>query len=355
MWLVVGGPALALDVPGAVRANPWWWACYAMAGTGIFVAQFSPLSPARARWLLPVIGGTSVALFLLAPDYPLAPLPMVAFAMLVSHVTPPRVTFVVIGGLVAVLAAGYLTRATSLLPLLGVVLYGAWMLFAALLVDGRRQAERANRQLARANAELAQTRVRLAETSRAAERLRISRDLHDLVGHQLTALAVNLEVAAHLAEGAAAEPVARSRTIVKDLLRDVRAVVGQLRATTPDLRTALDDMAVAVPIPQVHVQIGDGTPDVPPAQREVLLRCVQEAITNAIRHTDAEQVWIDMGVIDGETVLSVRDDGRWVGEVMAGNGLSGMQERIAALGGRLSFDGGRGEGFRIEARLPGFA
>ncbi|HET8601843.1 MAG TPA: sensor histidine kinase [Segeticoccus sp.] len=352
MWLVVGAPALSPDMAGGVRGNPWWWLCYVVAGVCIFTTQFSPLNLRQVRWLLPPIAAATVALFLIAPDYPLAPLPMVVFAMVVSYVTPLRVTFPVIGTLVAILAFGYLSNTTSMLPLVGVVLYGAWMVFAALLVDGRRQVGRANQELEQANAELAEAHVRLAETSRSAERLRISRDLHDLVGHQLTALAVNLEAAAHLADGAAVEPVERSRTIAKELLRDVRTVVGQLRDSTPDLRTALQDMAAAVPKPQVSVQVSDGIPEVSDAQREVLLRCVQEAITNAMRHSDADQLWIDFAVVDGETVLRVRDDGHRVGEFTAGNGLSGMQERLAALGGRLSYEGGRGDGFRVEARLP---
>ncbi|HET7304314.1 MAG TPA: sensor histidine kinase [Segeticoccus sp.] len=353
MWLVVGVPALSVAELDGVRTNPWWWLCYVAAGICVFSAQFAPLTHRQARLLLLPIGVTTIAVFLIAPGYPISALPMVVFAMVTSYVLSLRSTLAVAAGLIAILAVTYAIADGGLVAFVSAALYGAWMVFAALLVDGRRQVDQANTRLEQANAELAQAHVRLAETSRSAERLRISRDLHDLVGHQLTALALNLEAAAHLADDRAAEPVERSRTIAKDLLRDVRAVVGQLRESTPDLRTALQDMAAAVPRPQVHVRVGDGIPEVSEDQREVLLRCVQEAITNAMRHADAEQLWIDIEEVDGETVLRVRDDGRRVGEVAPGNGLSGMQERLAALGGRLSYDGGRGDGFRIEARLPG--
>jgi signal transduction histidine kinase len=204
-------------------------------------------------------------------------------------------------------------------------------------------------ELGVANAELAAAQGRLAETSKVEERLRISRDLHDLVGHQLSALAVNLEVASHLAEGPASEPVARSRVIAKDLLSDVRQVVGRLREPRARLGRALADLAVAVPTPRVVLDVHGDLDELGEDEAEVVLRCVQELITNAMRHAEAEHLWITLTCNGGELVLSARDDGRGATEVAVGHGLTGMRERVGRLGGELSWDGA--DGFRVEARL----
>lgn len=176
-----------------------------------------------------------------------------------------------------------------------------------LLVTLHREASR--RRLAAAHAELAAAGAALAETSRTQERLRISRELHDLVGHQLTALALELEIATHTG----ADPgghVARARALAGDLLTDVRTTVGQLRGRAPDLAATLERIAEQLPRPVVHVHVADGVT----ADEErtlAVVRCVQEILTNAIRHGDADTVWIDLSPVPGGGLrLSARDDGR---------------------------------------------
>src|SRR4030095_14137207 len=88
---------------------------------------------------------------------------------------------------------------------------------------------RARQELARVHAELRATQGLLAESVREAERVRISREVHDTLGHHLAALSVNLEVATHLAQGKAAEHVGQAHTLAKRLLADIRNVVGTLR------------------------------------------------------------------------------------------------------------------------------
>ena len=106
----------------------------------------------------------------------------------------------------------------------------------------RQQADSREEQR-RLNSELRATRTLLTESSRIAERMRISRELHDLVGHHLTALSLNLEVASHLASGGgAASTCARRKSVAKLLLSDVREVVSQLRDDDAiDLTEALQD------------------------------------------------------------------------------------------------------------------
>ena len=119
----------------------------------------------------------------------------------------------------------------------GVVLVGAYLPFQ-LIADAaaRLLAEEtaARERLAAANAELEATRELLAQSTRIAERARIARDLHDLLGHHLTALSLNLEIASHLTEGDARVRVETAQSVTKLLLGDVRGVVGALRAQHGD-------------------------------------------------------------------------------------------------------------------------
>ena len=160
---------------------------------------------------------------------------------------------------------------------------------------------------------------------------------------------MNLEVAAHLSTGAAAEPDERSRALAKDLLADVRGIVGRLREPPARLGDALQDMADAVPSPRVRLGVDADLDGLGVEESEVVLRCVQEVITNAMRHADAEHLWINLTTADGELVLSARDDGRGAEQVVVGHGLTGMRERLARVGGDLRWDGA--DGFRIEARM----
>ncbi|HQW64604.1 MAG TPA: sensor histidine kinase [Pseudomonadota bacterium] len=206
----------------------------------------------------------------------------------------------------------------------------------------------------RLNAELRATRALLAESSRMGERLRISRELHDLLGHHLTALSLNLEVASHLVQDKAQEHVRQAQSLARLLLSDVREVVSQLRADDEiDLRKALDALIEGLPEPVVHIEMAPDFNVDDPRRAQVLLRCAQEVITNTIRHARARNLWLSFEAAgDGTLRVRARDDGQGAEAVAPGNGLSGMRERLAQFGGGLAIDTGRGRGFSLEAWMP---
>lgn len=206
----------------------------------------------------------------------------------------------------------------------------------------------------RLNAELRATRALLAESSRMGERLRISRELHDLLGHHLTALSLNLEVASHLVQDKAQEHVRQAQSLARLLLSDVREVVSQLRADDEiDLRKALDALIEGLPEPVVHIEMAPEFNVDDPRRAQVLLRCAQEVITNTIRHACARNLWLSFeSASDGTLRVRARDDGQGAEAVAPGNGLSGMRERLAQFGGGLAIDTGRGRGFSLEAWMP---
>ena len=244
-------------------------------------------------------------------------------------------------------------------PLNGVIVGGAYLGFQmfAMATSTLALRERSAREdLGRANGELHATRALLVEDSRVAERLRIARDLHDTLGHHLTALSLQLEVASRLASGAAADRVAEAHAITRLLLGDVRDVVSQLRDRDhADLGTAIRTLAAAAVRPQVHVEIDEGIAIDDPVQKHALLRCVQEIVTNAMRHADAGNLWIAIERRAGGIALTARDDGRGVEAVTCGHGLRGMRERFEELAGHVEFSSKPGGGFHIAAFMPGDA
>ena len=238
----------------------------------------------------------------------------------------------------------------------GVVLAAAYLPFqlAADAMARLLARETADRErLAAANAELQATRALLARSARDAERARIARDLHDLLGHHLTALSLNLEIASHRADGEARARVETAQSLTKLLLGDVRGAVGALREREDlDLPAALTELARGIPRPRIHIAVGPDVSVGDGAAGEAVVRCAREIVTNAVRHASAENLWLD--VMRGRDGLEIRarDDGRGAAELRTGNGLSGMRERLEARGGSLSIETAPGRGFSLRAVLP---
>lgn len=318
----------------------------------LFVASLARRAGRAARLLLAVVlcalALTLVALYRYNSAAALLVIPMLEFAALL--------------GLPA-LAGTWLTANVLLLgvvvafrqmdfPLTYVGLQAGIQLFAVALVRSARSTEQARDELAATHAELLATRGMLAEIARGQERLRLSRELHDVAGHKLTALRLNLAALAHNKRLDTGEVVALCTRLSEELLDDLRSVAHQLRLHDGlDLGATMRRMAAPFPRPLVRLQIAADARVATLEQAEVLLRAFQEGLTNAARHGDAGELHAELRREDGEIVLDLRDDGSGRGEVHAGGGLAGMRERLHSLGGELRF-GHESGGFRLQARLP---
>jgi signal transduction histidine kinase len=215
------------------------------------------------------------------------------------------------------------------------------------------QQAQAREEQRRLNAELRATRALLADSARVNERTRISRELHDLLGHHLTALSLNLEVAGHLSEGRVKEHVQQAHTLARLLLTDVREAVSQLReGGAIDLASALRLLAENVPKLDIQMEIESPLTADDPERAHVLLRCAQEAITNTVRHADAQHLWLQARREGSDILLQVRDDGRGCEQLDPGNGLRGLGERVRQHGGRMTITSQRGQGFQLTITLP---
>jgi signal transduction histidine kinase len=216
----------------------------------------------------------------------------------------------------------------------------------------RQQAEARDEQR-RLNSELRATRALLAESSRLNERMRISRELHDLLGHHLTALSLNLEVASHVTTGKAQEHVRQAQSLAKLLLTDVREAVSQLREDDAiDLREALEALVEGVPGLAIDFRTPETLQVADPARAQVILRCAQEIITNTVRHAGATRLRLEVQPEGSGVFIRSQDDGQGADAVAVGNGLRGMRERLEHYGGRLAITTARGEGFAVNAWLP---
>ncbi len=238
----------------------------------------------------------------------------------------------------------------ALLQALFYVGYSTVAFVTGLIALQQAQAREEQRRLI---SELHAARALLAESTRLNERVRISRELHDLLGHHLTALSLSLEVATHLTDGRAHEQVQQAQLLAKLLLTDVREAVSQLReGAAIDLHEALRALVEGVPLPHIHLDMPATLVVSDPVRAQVVLRCVQEVITNAVRHADADNLWITLERDDAGITLHARDDGRG-GDVLAfGNGLRGMRERLEECQGQLRVETDMARGFALHAYLP---
>lgn len=237
--------------------------------------------------------------------------------------------------------------------LVSALMIGSFQIFATSAAWFGIKAERARDALAIANADLLATRSLLAETARDGERLRLSRELHDVAGHKLTALKLNLASLVRDPRVAGDTQVQLCSRLADELLADIRDVVQQMRRSDGmDLGPAIESLATPFPRPRMHLQIDDDARVGSVAQAEALLRAVQEGLTNAARHSQANNLWVVLRREPGGLQLDIRDDGRGRGELKPGNGLHGMRERLVAQGGALEMGRTKTGGVHLQAWLP---
>jgi len=208
-------------------------------------------------------------------------------------------------------------------------------------------------ELAVVNAELLATRDVFATTAREAERLRIARDLHDTIGHRLTALRLQLEVAKNSAGERQEQAIETSSEVARILLGEVREVVSAMRKDAAiDLAAVLSHLVRAVPRPKIALAIDSAVHGVDASLTHAIFRFVQEAATNAARHASAETLVVEIAREGDAVRVSARDDGTTTGTIREGNGLRGLRERFEELGGSLEVDRPDGGGLMLRALAP---
>ncbi|HZG08328.1 MAG TPA: sensor histidine kinase [Allosphingosinicella sp.] len=356
VWLHWGWPVVRAFMAGATirdsLVSPIWFVPFTLFGAAVLAAMVPKL---RTGLLWALIWVQLAAVLAMAVIVPWAGMStfLVLIAWQVAMATGPAKalgwiafqTLAIVGAL-----------AQALNPDLCWVIGESLALQLVLFLTAqalRREAETAQ-TLARTNRELRSAQAIIANSVRDAERLRISRELHDAWGHELTALGLQLEIASHITEpGRANDHVMQAKGLARTLLAKVRDVVADLReAERCDLKDALEALAQSVPTPAIHVEFSPNM-RIGPDQAHALMRCAQEAVTNAVRHADASNLWLQVSR-DGEGVrLVARNDGSARSAFSSpGSGLRGMRERVESLGGKLAVRAGADLGFTVDAWLP---
>lgn len=216
------------------------------------------------------------------------------------------------------------------------LIYLGFQLFALSTSFARVSEKCAREQLEQVNQQLLTTRIILAQSSKQDERLRIARDLHDILGHQLTALNLQLEILQHKVSADLHTSVADTKHLAKQLLDNIRAVVRNQRTPlTVDIRQAVQ--ALALRLPQLQLTI-EGELQLESAEfAEQLLLCIQEGISNALRHGRATQIHLSLQQQHNKISILLDDNGRGCsGIINPGSGLLGINERLQAFNGTSS-------------------
>jgi two-component system sensor histidine kinase DesK len=321
-WLIYLTSFLAW--PAIQRASALEWALTA-AGTAVFLVLYFWGHWQEGRKILWAVGGILLLGVLFAPWNPGAASFFVYAASFLAVAGPPRFAWGLLGVLLAVL--GLETPLAHLSPYAWVPAAVFSLVIGGICIHGA-EVKRANAKLRMAHAEI----ERLAQT---AERERIARDLHDVLGHTLSLITLKSELAGKLLERdpqRAGREIREVERISREALREVRGAIAGYRSE--GLQAEMGRARLALESAGVRLEFFAQKVDLDPVQETVLALAMRESVTNVVRHAGAGACRITLEQSVEETRLEVRDDGRG-GAAPEGIGLASMRERVEGLGGRL--------------------
>ncbi|RKS74539.1 two-component system sensor histidine kinase DesK [Actinomadura pelletieri DSM 43383] len=309
-----------------------------------------------------VLSGTLAAamstMILIGPLFNLIPIFWVS-AVVMSPLSRRQLVAlcVAVGGVCSVLTTISVQR---LAPDAALPWYGVFPLMFVIYVGGCAVTvfvNRYQRRMWEMHRETHAARDALARLAVTEERLRFSRDLHDLLGHSLSLIAVKSELAMRTARtdpDRAATEMADVRRTAREALREVRAAVSGYRAI--ELDTELVGARAVLEAAGIRCEIGDPQDALPSEVRSVLAWIIREGVTNVIKHSGARRCEVTLTAYDGSVVLEMGNDGvrgdGGVREDGSGSGLTGLAERVAVLGGEITAGRHGRDGFLLRAVVP---
>lgn len=363
---LVFGSHAAVSQPGTRPLDALGYALVVASCAAVVGRRVAPLL------VLGVVGAALVAFAAL--DYPGGPLLIPVMVAVYSVGTAlERPAVLALGGLVTVIvvARAWLSAAQAHGPVSAFTWAAPGWVLASLAWGAAVRSRRQLLESARLRAELAE-RTRDAEAERRAdqERLRIARDLHDVIGHSFAAVNVHARVASTVLDtdrAGARRALTTIESISRDALKEIRQALGVLRqggqgqtaaaaVVTSRICALLEPLRHAGIQVEAHLDIGDAP--LPRAGADAICRVVQEAVTNVMRHAAASTVQVGVARQGGKVAVEVTNDGarkaatsRPGGVSAGGQGLAGMRERVSELGGSLEA-GPDGSGFKVTGIVP---
>jgi two-component system sensor histidine kinase DesK len=303
---------------------------------------FYRVSSPRQQLIIPAVAALGLSLAVVNPGGNTF---IIYAAAMAGTALPLRHALLATAGMLVGIAAVYFL----VLPFTFAIAYTAMVVVISTLVLAGVLVGRARQ---RRNAELRLTQDEVARLAAMAERERIGRDLHDLLGHTLSLVAIKSELAGRLVDRdpeAAKRQIGEVETVARQALAQVREAVVGIRATGLQAELAASRLALLSADVRMDQRVA---PMVLPAPLEsALAMAVREATTNVLRHASAGRVEVELASDAGELRLQISDDGKG-GIVRHGNGLTGMRERLQAAGARLDIDSPPGGGTRLLVTVP---
>ncbi len=248
--------------------------------------------------------------------------------------------------------------ALTAVPMCGFVI--VYVVLYSRQAQARARAQALLEELQTAHHQLSEYAVRVEDLTRANERQRMARELHDTLAQGLAGLILQLEAAnTHLTNGR----TDRAQTIVQQAMTRARATLADARRAIDDLRIG-QDLQIALQEEVTHFTDATGIPcalnvslgsELPDAAREHALRAIGEGLTNIARHSQAQHAWVSVISAEGELVVELRDDGRGFNpdEIPAAHyGLLGLRERARVACGALEISSAPGKGTTLKLHLP---
>lgn len=339
-WLVYSLPFLAFAFD---RRLAWWQSALMLATYPVFLAIYLGGQRVRGRRALWLAAGLDAIAVAFSASNPGSGSFFIYAAASLGQVRPVRTAVIalVVQGAFSGLAS-FVLRPEPWYWVSNMLLS---VLIGAVTIQAAANGDR--------NATLRLAQDEVARLAQVAERERIARDLHDVLGHTLSVIVLKSELARKLADrdaARAAQEVADIERIARAGLADVRRAISGYRtaglaAELEQTRRVLTDAGIAASIDAEALALDA-------ARDTALALALREATTNVIRHADASACQISASASDGMVTVIVSDDGRG-GDAPFGSGLMGMRERIEALGGTLSRDTRRGTRLEIHLPVPG--
>ncbi len=218
------------------------------------------------------------------------------------------------------------------------LLFWTFNLFALVMVNSNVKERDAKLSAEFTTQQLLATQSLLNEAVKQDERVRIARNIHDLLGHHLTALAINLQVASHKSEGETKALIDQCHHLSKLLLSDVREAVSDIREKgTIDLKSSLEALMGNATQLETELHLDEMLEISDINLADCLIKIIQESLSNAMRHAKAKHFFVTIKKDSSCLELKIKNDGKMPGEIHSGNGLRGIVERCKEFSGHAEF------------------
>ncbi len=255
----------------------------------------------------------------------------------------------------------YLFSIYNILLSLNIILFIVYCVYVINVQRGTiEEVNRLYQELQTANEQLQEYADVTEHMAQTKERNRLAREIHDTLGHTLTGIVTGLDACLALIDVSPEQTRKQLALLSKagrEGIQDIRRSVNELRPDSLErlslevaIRKMVTDMSKVSDV-RIHFKTGEKHLKFDEDEENAIYRVVQESITNAVRHGKAKEIWITLERIEGEILLTIRDNGIGCKEMKSGFGTKHMKERIEMLRGTVTFDG-KHQGFTVTAHIP---